>query len=277
MKKRSFIFILWCLVVGFLSSCKEEVYSVDQENDAPIGCVGEVNNRSARVGIYRAGNLTQGKTFEPIEGAAVTLSDAHGTRYPLAWSHGTYQLEAFSLKIKPHVPYTLHSTWGDKTYRATIELPDSFAMEWRYTYPDITLSVGSIEGSNTPFQSVIELYKQETDGTLTPLSFTSSDTETDNFIYNELDEPYRKLFIKQTIKQAGEPCRLSLKLANASESDCCYLVVRSVPSSYYTFLYLSEVQKNSEQGAFVLPSNIQGGAIGFIGSAFYQQIKLTPR
>lgn len=268
--KTSRIFnIIVLLSCCFLLGCKDDTYDVDLNNDSKIGIVGEVSNHDIRIGVYRAGNLTTGKGYQFINDAVVKIEKESKPFADLQQVDDRYYTSLKPLMLESNTEYRLNYKVADDSFYSSIVLPDSFVLDYKYNFPDVSIYLSPLSASSKT-NYVIELFRNQYPNKDVPVFFYSEDVGSDNFIYNEITQPYSKLFFCNL----SEPKRIDLTIPNESRNESFFLVVRSVPTLYYRYLYESEIQKSSKGLLVDLKSNINGGALGFVGSAFYRKVSL---
>lgn len=261
--------LIMVLLCHLFLGCKDDTYEVDKENNIPIGIVGEVSNKEIRIGVYHAGNLTIGGSYQFINDAILRIEKDNKMQTDLQQVDNRYYTSLKPLLLEQNAEYRLSCKIGNDLFVSSIQLPESFSLNYKYAFPVVSIDLSPL--SKVSHNYVIELFKFKYPDQLIPIYFYSENVESDNFIYNEINQPYSKLFFYD---QSGKK-QIDMKISNEELGDQTYfLVVRSVPKLYYRFLYESEIQKGTKGMLIELPSNIKGGAIGFVGSAFYQKVEL---
>ncbi len=117
----------------------------------------------------------------------------------------------------------------------------------------INLSV-RIADKDIPGYFIVKCVKKSpTQSSQKTLFIESQDTQTDNYIYNELPTPTQYLFLRKKEKQQV------IKL-NIPAEDNCYLQIKKVDPLYYKYLYACEVQhsNNDIPGLLIANSSFLG-------------------
>lgn len=230
--------------------------------------MGEVNNHEIRIGVYYAGNLTTGNRYQVIADAVVKIEKDNKVQTDLQQVDNRYYTSLKPFTFERSTEYRLNYQVGKDLYSSSITLPDSFSLSYQYSFPVVSMDLSSLSGNSNNY--VIELFKFRYPNQLLPVSFYSRSLESDNSIYNEISRPYSKLFF---YNQSANT-QIELTISNELRDEKYFLVIRSVPKLYYRYIYESEIQKGAKGMLVQLPSNIKGGAIGFVGSAFYRKVEL---
>lgn len=262
-RRLSFYLLLFSVC---MCSCNSGIVDAPETGtDNCVGIVGEINTTGdSRIAVYYAGNLTRATAARFIGNAHLTLENAAGVAVSFQPYDQKYYRPAGTFQAQADQLYALQCRVGTQDFSASVQMPDSFQMEAAFASDTIRLMLNSVGTDAANY--LIEVFISA-NGAKYPLTVFTSDKATDNTLFNELPANSNRVFVRnhsgvfQTI--------ITTDPVNAT--DKLLIEVKSVGSAYYRYLYDAYVQSTNEKYSIRLPSNLKGGAIGFVGAAFVRK------
>ena len=243
MIKNKYLFFILVLISAGACSTEETISPIGKDLRPVI--LGEANPAdSISVKIFMIQNSASPNISSVIPmKAEVRILDETGKTVTMLHRKDSVFWHA-STHLNPGESYTLDILTNDnKHIKAQTFIPESFHafIESKSLTKDNRQSISlRIADKNMPGYFVIECV-QELDAQTQKryLFIDSQDTQTDNYIYNELPTPTQHLFLHK--KEEQQVIRLNIPV-----EDNCFLQIRKVDPVYYKYLYTYEVQNSND-------------------------------
>lgn len=268
--KRNRCYILFYLIsLPAFTACNSVTIAPPKDgSEEMVGIIGEISSGgNSRVGVYYAGNLTTGSDYRFISDATVSLLSSGMTVSTFTPIGSRYYSPAGPLAITEKQSLTLSCKVGSSAFLADMVIPGSFTLSGNVSSGEITLDVKPT--ATGTYCYVVEAFSVS-NGSRWPLPVVPTDKLSENYRYNELPENGSTVFYRNITGNLNA----KLAILEPTQGSRYAFVVKAVDEQYYQFLYYNEMQSNGKGLSIKLPTNIKGGAIGFVGAAFIRQLDL---
>lgn len=251
-RNKSLFFLFLVLVMTGACSTEETVLPVGKEILPFV--LGEANPADSirlQIGMVRNTSSSGASSVMPLK-ATVRILKNNGETLTILRSEDFIHWHAPNHLI-PGEKYTLDILTADNKHITTrTSIPESFQAAIEKTFVagsnrlDVSLHI--IDKDLSGYFIIECVQKLPFQSSQMLLFLDSKDSQTDNYIYNELPVPAKHLFWRKKEKQQV------LKLSVSLEKHC-YLQIKKVDPVYYNYLYVCEVQHSNSALSGLLIAN----------------------